>query len=327
MLSYDEHPGIVTFLVGLVVLVMVAVGLSVVMEKRLAFSSGFVRVKRDVRAAGQESKDLKVRLARANERLDSLEGPRARDAAALRQAKKSLAESRQRMDVLVTSRDSLAAAIPLIEEAFASYRLDFRTRTRAAAEGEEIGTLALRGGRSYQQVSITKVTDVGLEIRHEHGFARIQAPDLAPEWQERFQWDDEERRNRLAEEARALKSMPVLVADPIRKAPEARKPLSAIPNPPLVPAAVDPDKISALRFQFSGWKSKVDRLTTDRNEAVAKSSHQTSVPGQLETWKARATRFGAELTKARIELAAARARLAASAPNDPLLQLRADDRE
>lgn len=327
MLSYDEHPGIVTFLVGLVVLVMVAVGLSLVMEKRLAFSSGSVRVEREARAAGQEGKDLKVRIARATEKLDGLEGPRLRDAAALRQTQKLLAESRQRIDALVASRDALAAAIPEIEEAFASYRSDYRARTRAAAEGEEIGTLALRDGRKYQQASITKVTDVGLEIRHEHGFARIQAPDLGREWQERFQWDDEERRNRLAEEAKALKAMPLVAADPVRKAPEVRKPLTAFPNPPVTAAAVDPEKIIALRFQFSGWKSKVSRLTTDRNEAVSKSSYQTSVPGQLETWKARAARLGAELTKARVELATARARLAASAPNDPLLQLREEDRE
>ena len=44
-------------------------------------------------------------------------------------------------------------------------------------------------------VTITKVTEVGLEIRHEHGIARIQVSDLEGIWQQRFQWDDEERRS------------------------------------------------------------------------------------------------------------------------------------
>lgn len=327
MLSYDEHPGIVTFLLGLVVLVMVSIGLSLVMEKRFAFSSGAVHMEREIRAAGQDSEDLKVRLARATAKLEDLGVPRVRDTKSLAQTRQLLAESRRRIDVLIASRDELLTTIPALEEAFSSYRLDFRTRARTAAEGEKIGILALRDGRKYQQVSITKVTDVGLEIRHEQGFARIQGPDLAPEWQQRFQWDDEERRDRLAEEASILKNMPLLRLDPDKQDPPVRKPVTASPAPQLPRAVDDADMIESLRLRFSGWKSKVSRLNRERNEAVTKSSYQTSVPGQLETWKARGERLGAELTKARVELATARARLSAVSPSDPLLLIRPAEME
>jgi hypothetical protein len=49
--------------------------------------------------------------------------------------------------------------------------------------------LTTRDGREYLQAVISRVTDVGLEIRHEHGTARIQAADLDASYQERFQWE------------------------------------------------------------------------------------------------------------------------------------------
>jgi hypothetical protein len=63
-----------------------------------------------------------------------------------------------------------------------------------------LGNLKVRNGREYLQATILRVTDVGLEIRHEDGIARIQAPDLDSKWQDRFQWKDDERRKVLAAE-------------------------------------------------------------------------------------------------------------------------------
>jgi multidrug resistance efflux pump len=84
----------------------------------------------------------------------------------------------------------------------------------------------------------------------------------------------------------------------------------------------DAARIEVLRGKVIGWKSKISRLSSDRNQAQSAASYgsQSSVPGSLETWQARAARLGAELAKARAEHAAAKAALAAVAPNDPLLQ-------
>jgi len=61
---------------------------------------------------------------------------------------------------------------------------------RLAARGEKIGTLTLRGDRRYHEAEIIRVTGVGIEIRHQHGMARVMFADLDAEWQERFQWRD-----------------------------------------------------------------------------------------------------------------------------------------
>jgi hypothetical protein len=55
---------------------------------------------------------------------------------------------------------------------------------------KKIGTLTLRGDREYREAVITRVTEVGLEIRHQHGIARILSAELGPKWQNRFQWSE-----------------------------------------------------------------------------------------------------------------------------------------
>ncbi len=209
MLSPDEHPGIFTFLVGIVVIVLVAVGLSSVIEKRFAFSSGGLRLERELALLDAEVASLRDRLDSATARWMEMDGPRARTVETLRKTEAESSGTFKRNEDLSAAADGLRAEIHQAEQAFLAYRADFRRSRRAAAVGEKISTFTLRDGRTYQGVTITKVTDVGLEIRHQHGFARIHAPDLGPDWQERFQWDDEERRTRLKEEALARERMGV----------------------------------------------------------------------------------------------------------------------
>ena len=165
---------------------------------------------------------------------------------------------------------------------------------------------------------------MGLEIRHQHGFARIHAPDLGPDWQDRFQWDDEERRARLKEEAAARERMSAsrVSAQPPKVRRKVASKLAAREKP--VAQVPDPDQLVELRTLFSAWQSKVARLEIERDEAILNSTRQKSVPGRLETWSARAARLRGEVSKARVEFEAARARLAGVSPRDPLLMVPPD---
>ncbi|QJE97218.1 hypothetical protein [Luteolibacter luteus] len=72
--------------------------------------------------------------------------------------------------------------------------------TRAAAVGREYVTFTGRGGRSYDHVVIKKVTDVGVEIRHANGSARLSAADLTPEQNAEFGLDPQLAHVALAQE-------------------------------------------------------------------------------------------------------------------------------
>jgi hypothetical protein len=58
MLSSEDHSGVVYFLIGIVVIVFTAVGLSMLVDQRFRFSSGVGVLKREVALQTEEIADL-----------------------------------------------------------------------------------------------------------------------------------------------------------------------------------------------------------------------------------------------------------------------------
>ncbi|WP_338289635.1 hypothetical protein [Luteolibacter sp. LG18] len=82
----------------------------------------------------------------------------------------------------------LTASIATAESSLASYQESYRRQAWQAAAGEKLTSLTLKSGRSYQDVTISRVTSQGMEITHRDGLARISPADLDPAWQQRFDW-------------------------------------------------------------------------------------------------------------------------------------------
>ena len=330
MLSADEHPGIFTFLVGMIVVVMAAVGLSILADKHRTFSSGAGALHREIAANAAEISELTARREEQGWQLKESGGNLQQGSKAHGELTDKLATLRQRQAALEKSRSEIGGSTTALENEFSLYREKYRRKTWEGAVGESLGTLAVRGGREFRQATITRVTDVGLEINHEHGIARIQAPDLDPKIQDRFQWSDEERRRLLKEEMERQLEEPVVVDEPAavvyERAPERPAPQVTRVQP--TNPVEDPEKLKLLRLHVSGWNAKVSKLRYDRSDASSRASYgnQASVPGSLETWVARSARLGRELLQAEAALAAAKANLAAVAPNDPLLRVVETDR-
>jgi hypothetical protein len=62
---------------------------------------------------------------------------------------------------------------------------------RDKAVGERMESLKLVSGKTYEDVEIRKVSDVGITIFHSSGSARIDAKDLPPIFKERFLFDSD----------------------------------------------------------------------------------------------------------------------------------------
>lgn len=316
MISSDDQSGVFTFLVGIIVLVMAGVALSLLVDKRFRFSSSKAALESAIRADSGELSGLEAVLYDLRARLEA-EGPaRTRNAAKHAELRARSGGLDKRQKELVVQRDTISREVAALDEAFGGYRERYRQAEWSRAVGEELGTLTVRGGREYRHAVISKVTDAGLEIRHEHGMARVQAPDLDPALRERFQWDDARRARLLAEE----RSHHDAVSRQVPEAEDART--GKAPPRRVLPASTsDEEAIVKARTDVRQWRAKVSQLKSDHRAALSNSSSgSTSVPGSLETWSARASRLGAELARSRAALAAAREKLGQLAPGDPLLR-------
>ncbi|GAA5118746.1 hypothetical protein JIN84_22715 [Luteolibacter yonseiensis] len=314
MLSSDEHSGLFTFMVGLIVLVMAAVGLSLLMDRRFQFSSGVAELRREVKLSDAEISELKNKLEDGNQRLVEYGTKLHADSRSHKELTSKCDGLNLRHAELVKTRDEALSSVTALDGRFSDYRADYRTATWLAAVGENLGTLTLRSGRSYQQAVIRRVTDVGLEINHVDGIARVQGPELDPKFQDRFQWNDEERRLRLKKESENFDAHTAKTGTEAEATPSGERDVRR------ARLAEENLKRSNLRQNVRNWKNKVNKLVADHAEASSRSNYGSkSVPGSLETWDAKAKRLSAELKNARAALAMAKSDLAMVSPNDTLL--------
>lgn len=318
MLTSDEHSGLFTFMLGLIVVVFTGIGLSMAVDRRFSFSTSVSALEADVKRNESELEYMReIHSDRAKE-LTGHEPKRKMADVALAAIQMRVTDLQRRRKTLISERENLRVSIPVLEQEFVRYRMKYRDTIRDAAVGEFLGKLIISGGREYQEAYISRVTDAGLEIRHAHGTARILATDLNLEFQSRFQWDDEERRVRLGEKLAVSKKLEHMPEIP------KRQETPRVGRDEVLPVS---QKIQMLRGKVTAWRSKVSQLHSERNRALSYASgSQASPRGSLETWQGRAARLGGEIAKAEAELAAAKAALAVVAPDDALLRTHMDDR-
>ncbi len=192
-------------MVGMVVLVMAGVGLSLVVDKRLKYSSGSVKLEKEMILEASELEGLMARHEEGTRCLEEAEDRRRSGATLDGLSSEEKGALKERKSVLEIMQERLRESINQLDNDFTQYRTDYCRQVRQAAIGESMGDITLRNGREYKQVKIKQVTDVGLEIRHADGIARIQAPDLDQKIRDRFQWNDELRRQVLENELKNLK--------------------------------------------------------------------------------------------------------------------------
>lgn len=314
----DTPSGLYAFLGGCVVLVMVGVLFTLMMDRGFLFSNSRRELQRDIETGETDIEQLKAAYQENEGESNRLRQVEASYQALLGQ----LQNLYQRRTTLEASCKDLPTSIKTLRTKFN----DHRARIWVAAGGESLGTLKLRDGRVYSNTVIVEVTEVGLNVRHQEGRARIKAPDLDPALRERFQWDDKERLAQLKKEQDLLLQQETPPRDPEAKRENDTETETPAPSPG---ALTQPDagKLETQRRNVTAWKAKVTQLSADTDDARAKADfgRQGSVPGSLETWQDRAANLKNDLAKAKQNLAAAKARLKALDPDDPMLNA-PDDR-
>jgi chromosome segregation ATPase len=122
MLSDDDHPGLLTFLVGMIVLVMTGVVLSMLVDSRFGASKKVTALREDIETGDAEIGRLRNLQAVGVLRLTDEEPARRKAAADLHALRRRMKDLDARRKVLEASDNDLLTSISAIEADFGRYR-------------------------------------------------------------------------------------------------------------------------------------------------------------------------------------------------------------
>ncbi|QJE97221.1 hypothetical protein [Luteolibacter luteus] len=324
MFNNDEQSGMVGMLVGMIVLVFAGVFFSLLADKRFSFSKNQSSISQTIEEEKLELENVKRELEGARADWKREYEPRTGQEELIATITRDSQASRRRLETLGEERDAAAEEAKRVADAFAEYQGRYRQQVRAEAAGEKVGELTTRGGRTYRDVTIWRVSAAGAEIRHSEGSTRLSPNELPVTWNDRFQWDKAELAQHLDEEREAEEQHKQFV-DSKNNPPEPPQKTSGKKPKPAKPDE-DPEylaRVEVLRQAVIDTRLKLNQARTEANRAryEAASGKGRSVPGSLETWAERARRMEASSAKFHAQYMAARGKLASVAPNDYQLQV------
>lgn len=153
----------------------------------------------EIKEQAREIEDATTTLARNQQKLDIVPKLQAAELK-LRDAKREILYAQGRIDSTKTGIGSAQQQLTENAAEFEKYKDQYRDAARRAAKDEELAKLETRTGQTYEKVVIREVTPVGMQIRHQGGFARIPFEELPAELQDRFQFDPAQKTAALAKE-------------------------------------------------------------------------------------------------------------------------------
>ena len=140
MLSIDDHPGIVTFLIGMIVVVMFGLGLSLMVDHRSEFSSGKDTMETAIEQDARILDDLRGQHTQRSRRAAALLAHRREASEGYAAEVAKLGLSSAEATSLAAVRVSLEQDLAALEQDFARYRANYRRDAWAAAAGHGVSS-------------------------------------------------------------------------------------------------------------------------------------------------------------------------------------------
>jgi len=122
MLSSEDHPGLFTLLIAIIVLVFMGVGLSLLADKRFSLGRGERALKKELVLGEEEILRMRERVDERSQQLTKLEAKIAAASAAYTTLKPQVEKQTERLQALIESHASLRRTVPLLEREFNAYR-------------------------------------------------------------------------------------------------------------------------------------------------------------------------------------------------------------
>jgi hypothetical protein len=218
----------------------------------------------------------KVELLRV--RLGKIEA-REKELAAL---ESELARAEERRELLAERAEGLRAGIEAESERLAGLHAARLRANREATPGRSFEVFQGAGGKSYHDVVITRVTDIGIEFRHASGSARLAASELTAAQRDAFGLVAELSDEALAAEGRTAEAYAAWVDRKVAETAARESDGNLVAAAAAPAAVVSPGYRSSLREQprsfgnSSLWSPRYSRLS-DRDVYLPDDYYVTPV--------------------------------------------------
>ena len=189
----------------------------------------------------------------------------------------------ERQNQLTRDLEADTAEAASITTKLAAYKQQYITSTRNHARDRQIPHLLTRKGKTYDNAVIRNVTDLGVEIRHDGGSARIAPADLPDDLREEFHLN------------------PAQITPP-----DPQPPAETAPHKPS-DEQIATDNQRKLDLRISSIRTKESRIDALKNEII---KLEQAIPREQFKPVSEAPAMTARLTAAQTELATLRAEVA-----------------
>ncbi|MEP4078958.1 hypothetical protein [Haloferula sp.] len=320
MIGSGDNSGTISLLIGVVLVVFVGIGISLVADSRLSFGNTQSTINESIKSDRQKIENLTFSVDHLQNSWTRDHAPNIGQEQQISDLSGQTSRNRNRLAELRADKAGLEKSIIRIAQQNLDYRVHYKNQARADSVGESLDSITLTDGRSFRSVVIRGFDTSGLRIHHKGGSARIRYSDLPRAWKERFQWHPDE--------AKVRKPKPP--AEVASEGPETQieaedSETNGQHDEPAVSKkaheAKDAEKVAEARSHYLiARKSYLDA----RNQASIARGHayasNKSVPGSLETWAERAERMDRISRQRHAGYIKARSALSSVSPGDPLLR-------
>lgn len=203
------------------------------------------------------------------------------------------------------------ADVARINEAFESYKEDYRVFVRGKSKGDTMDQLVTVSGVVYKNVSIREVTPIGIQIRHDEGQKRIPFEELSDEIKDHFQFDPSQKDKALADEAKGREDHEAAVAVADKQAEKNMKEQQALDAAEAKVRAKR--RIAEKEAQVSSLQEEIRNLNRDKDRAAQDAqaaraagrmhiNKSSSIDGNIRSKENRIAALRAEISQMRSAL-------------------------
>lgn len=263
MMSSSRGPGLIGFLIAL--LVLVGFGFLMMLSSDEEGVRGSAPVGREIKRQHRDIDSLKSTLHEMQQVLSTLP-----DLEALHENFEAVQREKSTAEAVAASlKDQMAATNSEIKELAReteAYQDEYRALVRGRAKGMALSHLETRDGTIYQNVTIRNVNAVGMQISHADGVKQIAFELLPDEIQEQFQFDPDQKARAMSEEEERRKAYEAGVDSALHAADEM-----AESERKKHAEKVRADTMAAIRLKES-WISSGEQEVRSLRRAIARQS-------------------------------------------------------